>query len=72
MKYPRATLIPLILLVYLAVMSVLGYRGLQTGQTTLVQYILTIVATLVVIFLLHRFILRREKAREKEKNESNK
>ena len=53
MKLTRPVVIPLILLVYLAVMAFLGLDGLRTGQTSLFQYVATIVITLGIIVLLH-------------------
>lgn len=52
MKLTRPVVIPLILLVYLAVMAFLGLDGLRTGQTSLFQYVATIVITLGIIVLL--------------------
>ncbi len=53
MKLTRPVVIPLILLVYLAVMAFLGLDGLRTGQTSLFQYVTTIVITLGTVSYTH-------------------
>lgn len=63
MKISRATLVPAILLVYLAVMAYLGIGGLRSGQTTVAAYIATIAVSLGVIILLHFFLKKRERLR---------
>lgn len=63
-RIPRHILIPAILLVYLAIMAILGLDGLRTGATTLTQYILTIAVTLGIIVLLYFFIKKRDRLRE--------
>lgn len=71
MKIKKSTYIPAILLIYLAVMSVIGYKGLSTGQTSPLQYYCTIAATLAIIVLLHFFIKKRERLRrEREESQS--
>ncbi len=64
MKLRRSTIIPFILLVYLAVMAVMGLKGLRTGQMDLWQYVATIVVTLGIIYLLRKFLQRREQKRK--------
>lgn len=68
-KFKRSTIIPAALLAYLAVMSVIGYKGYRNGAMGAGEYFGIIGATLVVITLLHFFIKKREKIREEqEKN----
>lgn len=68
-KIKRSTLIPSVLLVYLAVMSVIGYRTYSSGAMGPAEYFGIIGATLVVIAMLHFFIKKREKIRdERDKN----
>lgn len=72
MKLSRPIVIPCILLVYLAVMAYMGLDGLRTGQTSLFQYIATIVVTLGVIILLHFFLRKRERLHKERKNDIEK
>ncbi len=66
MKRPRrSTVIPLILLVYLAVMSYIGLPELRAGHY--LYYFGIIGATLTVIFLLHLSLKRREKSSDNHK-----
>lgn len=76
-RIPRHIAVPALLLVYLAVMAVIGIDGLRSGQTTLTQYVGTIAATLLVIALLYFFMKKRDKLRRErlddiEKNKSKK
>lgn len=72
MKLTRPVVIPLILLVYLAVMACLGLDGLRTGQTSLFQYVATIVITLGIIVLLHFYLKKRERLRRQILNDIKK
>ncbi len=72
MKLTRPVVIPLILLVYLAVMAFLGLDGLRTGQTSLFQYVATIVITLGIIVLLHFYLKKRERLRRQRLNDIKK
>lgn len=69
MKLNRPVVIPCILLIYLAVMAYMGLEGLRNGQTSLLQYIATIVVTLGVIVLLHFFLRKRERLRRNRNND---
>lgn len=76
MKLKRSTLIPAILLVYLAVMACIGYKGYAAGVTSPLEYFGIIVVTLLVITLLHfnlkrRERLRRERLEDIERSNSN-
>lgn len=64
MKYRRSTVLPVILLAYLTVMAVFGLKGVKTGETSMLTYILTIVVTLALIIVLHFFLKKREKLRD--------
>ena len=72
MKLTRPVVIPLILLVYLAVMAFLGLDGLRTGQTSLFQYVATRVITLGIIVLLHFYLKKRERLRRQRLNDIKK
>lgn len=65
MKLRRSTLIPLILTCYLAVMSYIGYPEFQQGHY--VYYFGVIGVTLVIIALLHVFLKKRERQRDRQR-----
>lgn len=62
MKLRRSTVIPAILLVYLGVMSYIGYPEFQEGHY--LYYFGVIGATLLIIAILHRFLKKRERLRD--------
>ncbi len=77
MKINRPVFIPLVLTVYLVIMSVIGLEGLRNGQTSFIQYIGTIVITAGIIILLHFHLKKRERLRAQrlkdlENNSENK
>ncbi len=61
MKLRRSTFIPLILLVYLGVMSYIGFHEYQEGHY--LYYFGVIGVTLAIIALLHVFLKKRERQR---------
>lgn len=61
MHLRRATVIPLILLIYLAIMAYIGRGEFLAGHY--LYYFGIIGATLIVIALLRVFLLRRERLR---------
>ena len=65
----RSTVIPLILLVYLAVMSYMGRGEFLAGNYLF--YFGIIGATRVIIWLLHINLKMREKKREEDKKNQN-
>ena len=67
----RSTIIPLILLVYLAVMAYIGRGEFFAGHY--LYYFSIIGATLIVVFLLHLSLKRRERQRQEResKDQSN-
>lgn len=69
MKIKRSTLIPAVLLVYLAVMAGIGYPEYAAGRTSALYYFGIIAITLVVLVLLHFSLKRREKYRDNNKNQ---
>lgn len=71
MKIKRSTLIPAILLVYLAVMAVPGYRKYSLGQITAMEYFGIIVLTLATITALHFTLRRRERLRSEREADMN-
>ncbi|MBD5301150.1 MAG: hypothetical protein K2G00_03290 [Duncaniella sp.] len=62
MKLRRSTVIPAILLVYLGVMSYIGYPEFQEGHYF--YYFGVIGATLLVIAILHLFLKKRERLKD--------
>lgn len=68
-KIPRSTLIPLILLIYLAVMSYIGYGDYASGKSTPLFYFGVIGITLLVIFLLHLSLKRRDRLRREREDD---
>ncbi|MBD5202535.1 MAG: hypothetical protein HDR83_07170 [Bacteroides sp.] len=62
MKIKLSTLIPILLLLYLTVMSYIGYPELEHGHY--LYYFGVIGVTLVIIFLLHIYLKKREDLRE--------
>lgn len=71
-KIPRSTLIPSILLVYLAVMSYFGYIEYAAGKSSPLYFYGIIVTTLLVIFLLHLSLKRRERLRREREEDMKK
>ncbi|MDE6137027.1 MAG: hypothetical protein K2F97_06090 [Muribaculaceae bacterium] len=67
MKIKRSTLIPAVLLVYLAVMAAIGYSDYAAGRMSALYYFGIIAITLVVLVLLHFSLRRREKFRDNKK-----
>ena len=63
MKARRSTVIPLILLVYLAVMATIGWDEYAAGRSSALYYFGVIGVTLSVIVLLHFNLKRRERLR---------
>ncbi|MDE6276903.1 MAG: hypothetical protein K2M06_02225 [Muribaculaceae bacterium] len=59
----RSTIIPLVLLVYLAVMAYIGWPDYAAGRTSALFYFGVIVITLVILVLLHFNLKRREQLR---------
>ena len=65
MKLRRSTIIPLVLLAYLAVMSYIGFPEYRQGHY--LYYFGVIGVTLVIIFLLHVFLKKRERQHEQQR-----
>ncbi len=62
MKLKLSTLIPILLLVYLMIMSYIGYPEFEHGNY--LYYFGVIGVTLVIIFLVHVYLKKREDLRE--------
>lgn len=71
MKYKRSTVLPAILLIYLILMAIMGLKGVRSGETSILTYVLTIVVTLMLIIILHFFLKRREKLRDERLRDIN-
>lgn len=63
MKLSRATLIPGVLLAYLAVMACMGWGEYAAGRTSATMYFGVIAVTLCIIVALHFTIKKRERLR---------
>ncbi|MBD5316239.1 MAG: hypothetical protein HDS11_01015 [Bacteroides sp.] len=69
-RLPKSTVLPLVLLVYLGIMSVIGYPEFQAGNY--LYYFGIICATLLCIILLHFSLKRRERLRREREDDVNK
>lgn len=70
-KIRKSTLIPIALLVYLAVMAIIGWRNWQAGQLTTLYYFGMVAITLLCIILLHFSLRRRERLRDRRDREDD-
>jgi 4-hydroxybenzoate polyprenyltransferase len=68
-KLKRSTIIPILLLIYLAVMAYIGWPAYASGQTSALQYFGIIVACILVITLLHFTLKKRENLNNKRNNQ---
>lgn len=57
----KSTLIPLLLVIYLAVMSWIGFPRFQSSEFSPLFYFGTIAVTLFIIWLLRRNLIKRGK-----------
>ncbi len=69
MKLRLSTLIPIILLIYLGVMSYIGYPEFENGNY--LYYFGVIGITLVIIVILHFYLKRREAIRRNRHSRRN-
>lgn len=67
----RINIISIALLIYLVVMSVIGWPGGNSANLTYTEYFCMIGATLVIIALLRFVQIKRFKARSKWKDDNN-
>lgn len=72
MKLKKSTVLPLALLVYLAVMSCIGYPAFASGEYSPLYYFGIIGSTLLVILLLHFSLKRRERLRREREEDIRK
>lgn len=72
MKLKKSTVLPLVLLIYLAVMSYIGYPAFASGEYSPLYYFGIIGATLLVILLLHFSLKRRERLRREREDDIRK
>lgn len=71
MKLRRPIVIPAVLLIYLAVMVVLGWPDYVRGATSPQLYFGGTALTLAVIVLLHFTLKKQEALRERRRREDN-
>lgn len=68
----KPVIIPLVLLIYLAVMCYIGYDGYASGEFSALYYYGVIAGSLLVIILLHFSLKRRERLRKERENDIKK
>lgn len=71
-RIPKSTFLPVILLIYLGVMSYIGYGEYASGRTSATYYFGIIILTLFVILLLHIFLKKRERYRREREEDMKK
>ncbi len=71
-KTKKSTWLPCLLLIYLAVMSVIGWDEYASGKNSALTYFGSIAITLVVIFLLRLFLLKKERLERERLNGTGK
>lgn len=69
-RLKKSTFLPILLLLYLAAMSYIGFPEYQKGNY--LYYFGIIGATLIVIFLLHLSLKRKERLKKKREKENKK
>lgn len=68
-RFKKSTMVPLLLLVYLAAMSIIGLSYFNAGNYG--YYFGVIGGTLIVIIILHFLLKKREKLQDERKNKEN-
>lgn len=71
MRLNRSIIIPAVLIVYLAVMSFIGFPAYRSGEMSALYYFGVIAATLFVIFLLHLNLRKRDRLRREREADMN-
>jgi hypothetical protein len=69
-RLKKSTFLPILLLLYLAAMSYIGFPEFQKGNY--LYYFGIIGATLIVIFLLHLSLKRKERLQKKREEDNKK
>ncbi len=69
MKVKRYNLIPAALLVYLGVMSYIGYPAYRSGRFSAAYYFGTIAFTIAVIIVLRIFLRKRDQYRSRREHD---
>ncbi len=69
MKSKRTIIMPIVLAIYLAVMSYIGYGGVERGEMPMLQYVLTVLGSAVVVEALYFVLRRREKLRREREED---
>lgn len=67
-RVKRSTLVPILLVCYLAVMAYIGWPEYASGKSSALYYFGIIGVTLVVIVLLHFNLKRRERLRRERQD----
>lgn len=68
----KPIIIPLVLLIYLAIMCYIGYDGYASGEISALYYYGVITGSLLIIVLLHFSLKRRERLRKERENDIKK
>ncbi len=68
----KSIIIPLVLLIYLAIMCYIGYGGYRSGEFSTLYYYGVIAGSLLVIVLLHFSLKRRERLRKEREDDIKK
>lgn len=68
-RLKKSTVLPVVLLIYLAVMSVIGWGSYKAGHLTMVEYLSVLFGTLACIILLHFSLKKREKMRRRREED---
>lgn len=63
-RLKKSIVLPAILFIYLAVMSVIGWQNWQAGKFSALYYFGLMALTLLCIILLHFSLRRRERQRQ--------
>lgn len=70
-KNKKSTWLPCLLLIYLFIMSVIGWSSYTSGQNSALYYFGSIGFTLLVILALRIFLLKKEKLQGERENDIN-
>ena len=71
-RLKKSTTLPVVLLIYLAVMAYIGWGSLKAGQLTLTESLLILFGPLACIILLHFSLKRRERLRREREEDIRK
>lgn len=70
-KIKKSTWLPCLLLIYLSVMSAIGWQGYVAGKSTALYFFGSIAFTLLVIIALHFFLKKKESLQKNQEKLSD-